>query len=377
MLNDKEQVDTAVAQMPPAKVVSEAVQPMALLKRFFEQLTAVPWVAFGAISTGLGVALLYFYFRSIDFVPADIPAILSASLFVAMLAAAFYLYTVGLLVLPLWAYREAGLDDQTDDRRPSSLWALQMAGTGAFLLFVAYQMWRDCKLSSEQVATPGVVLLLLGVAGWLWHDRKKQHRHPWWRRQLSALGVCFFGIFPFLALLSVLFPTQGVGWWHLGALVVVWVLVVFGTSTLFHKIPLWGCVLLVMVLTPLFMVSIPGVLGRASQLPNLVAEMAGIRAKQVNELRVPANTCELIQSALAAATSVKPVTCNSGGGWGTVHAQVLSNLGDRWLIELPTSTGSSQGRNGAVRITIPGEGAHVVRQITEPLAAEKAAGCRT
>lgn len=379
MLKEAEQGEAIAAQAPLAQQAdSESIQPMALLKRFFEQLGAIPWVAFGAISTGLGVALLYFYFESIDFVPADIPAILSASLFVALLAAAFYLYTVGSLLLPLWAYREAGLDDQTEIRRPSSLWALQVAGTGAFLLFIGYQMWRDCKPSAEYLAIPGTVLLLVGGIGWLWYDRKRAgHQYPWWRRQLSAMNVCFFGTFPFLALFSLLYPMQGAGWEHLGVLVAVWLLVVLGSSTLFLKIPLWGCVLLVMVVTPLFMVPIPGMLGRASHLPELVAEMAGIRAKQANELRVPAKTCELIQSALGAAMSVEPVTCNEGGGWGSVHAQVLSNLGDRWLIELPLAGTQPQGRNGAIRITIPGEGVHTVRQIAVLPAAENATGCRT
>ncbi len=367
-----------MAQTRSSQEDEKPIQPMDLLKRLLRYMGAIPWVTLGAIGTGCGVALLYFYFRSIDFVPADISAILSASLFVALLATAFYLYTVVSLLLPLWAYREAGLDDQNEVLRPSSLWALQVAGTGAFLLFVGYQMWRDCKPSAEYLVIPGTILLLVGGAGWLWYDRKRAgHQHPWWRRQLSALNVCFFGTFPFLALFSFLYPTQGADWGHLGVFVAVWLLVVLGSSTLFHKMPLWGCVLLVMVVTPLFMVSIPGVLGRASHLPAFVAEMAGIRATQVNELRVPANTCELIQGALGTAMSVTPVTCNEGGGWGTVHALVLSNLGDRWLIELPLAGSQPQGRNGAIRITIPDEGVHTVRQIAAPPAEEKAAGCRT
>lgn len=365
-------------QTPTSEVVEEKrVEPMALLRRLVDLMGAIPWVTLGAIGTGCGLSLLYFYFRSIEFVPADIPAMLSASLFVGLLAAALCLYTTGSLLAPLWAYRDAGLDDQTDDRKPSSLWALQVMGVGAFLLFIGYRLWRDCKEHPEYVSIPGAAFLLIGGLAWAWYQNKPvQHRHPWWRRQLSAIGVCFFGVFPFFALFTVLYPLQGADWWHVGVFVVVWLVVVLATSLLFHKIPLWGCALLVMFVTPLFMVSLPGLQGRISYLPTVVAEMAGIRAKQVNELRVPESTCRLIQSALTSVAVAKPVSCNEDAVWGTVHAQVLSNLGERWLIEVQLDGPQPKGRNGAVRVTIPGEGVHTVRQMPAQ-SSEQAAGCRT
>lgn len=378
MDKDAEHVWPVATRQPPAStaVAEKPIEPMALLRRLVELMGAIPWVTLGAIGTGCGLSLLYFYFRSIEFVPADIPAMLGASLFVGLLATALYLYTAGSLLAPLWAYREAGLDDQTDSNRPSSLWTLQLVGAGAFLLFIGYRLWRDCKNHPEFTLIPGVVLVVIGGLGWGWYQiRQTTHQHPWWRRQLSALNVCFFGVFPFLALFAVLYPSQGADWWHLGLFVAVWLVVVLASSLLFHRIPLWGCALLVMVVTPLFVVSLPGLQGRISYLPTVAAEMAGIRAKQINELRVPEGTCRLIQSALTSTSSARPVNCKEGADWSTVHAQVLSNLGERWLIELQLDGSQPKGRNGAVRVTIPGEGVHTVRQIPAQ-SSEEAAGCR-
>ncbi len=361
----------------PAATKGKPIEPMMLLKRLVAFMGAIPWVTLGAVGTGCGLALLYFYFRSIEFVPADIPAMLSASLFVGLLAAALCLYTAGSLFAPLWAYREAGLDDQTDSNRPSSLWTLQLVGVGAFLLFVGYRLWRDCKNDPEFVLVPGAVFVLIGGLGWAWYQIKQTaHQHPWWRRQLSAINVCFFGVFPFLALFSVLYPSQGADGWHVGVFVVAWLMVVLATSLLFHRMPLWGCALMLMFLMPLLMISLPGLQGRISYLPTVVAEMAGIRAKQVNELRVSKGTCHLIRSALTSASAAKPVNCSEDADWGTVHAQVLSNLGERWLIEVQLDGTQPKGRNGAVRITIPGEGVHTVRHMPA-LSTAQAGGCRT
>lgn len=165
----------------PAATKGKPIEPMMLLKRLVAFMGALPWVTLGAVGTGCGLALLYFYFRSIEFLPADIPAMLSASLFVGLLAAALCLYTAGSLLAPLWAYREAGLDDQTDINRPSSLWTLQLVGVGAFLLFVGYRLWRDCKNDPEFVLVPGAVFVLIGGLGWAWYQIKQTaHQHPWW-----------------------------------------------------------------------------------------------------------------------------------------------------------------------------------------------------
>ncbi len=93
-----------IGPIQPVEKDAETIDPWDVVKRLFQRIGALPWVAFGAIGTGCGVALLHFYFRSIDFIPADIPSILGASVFVAMLAFAFYMWVVLSLIAPLWGY---------------------------------------------------------------------------------------------------------------------------------------------------------------------------------------------------------------------------------------------------------------------------------
>lgn len=77
------------------------------------------------------------------------------------------------------------------------------------------------------------------------------------------------------------------------------------------------------------------------------------------ELRVPDGTCRLIQSAVSDLRPLKPIMCVTDA-WGSVHAQVLSNLGDRWLVELKLMESATQDGQGALRVTIPAEGVQIM-----------------
>lgn len=363
-----------VAAQPKADETLEPIDPVVLMKQVLRALAGVPWVALGAMGTGCGVALLVFYFRSIDFFPADIPAILSASILMAMLAVAFCVALAGSLLVPLWIYREAGLDDQTSTTRVSGFWSLQLLGVGSFILLIWYRFLLGCVPSTHYVFLFGAILASIGLVGWVVHEKKtSKPKHARWRRLLAAAGVCVLGVLPLLAVKSLLIPEQGVEGLHIGVAFAVWLLVIVGSSTWFSRIPLWGCALMLLFAAPLFLFSLPGLTGRPSALPTTVAELAGIRIKAPVELRVPSSTCKLIQSAVGSASTEKPLVCEEGD-WGTVHAQVLSNLGDRWWIELKLAGTAPEVRGGAIRLTIPGEGVQTLHQIAAP--ASKAA-CST
>lgn len=108
----------------PAEGPKEAGEPAVDLRQLagslLRMLRAVPWMSLGAIGTAVGVALLYAYFRSIDFMPSDIASILAASVFVALLALGFYLFVVLALIGPGWAFREFGLPVVPVPDRPAS-----------------------------------------------------------------------------------------------------------------------------------------------------------------------------------------------------------------------------------------------------------------
>lgn len=360
-------LDSATSSTPLPEDKAAAIAPAELARRLNRLLNAIPWVSLGAIGTGLGIALLHFYFQSIDFVPADIAAILSASLFVALLAGALCLGVWVCLIFPLWTYRETGLHEPAEAWRVSGLWALQLLGAGAFLLFVGYRLWRYCMHEAALYGVvPGAALTLLGVVGWIFYERRRMpHTQSMILRCLSAAAVCFASMLPFFALWSFLMPNQGSNWFHIAVFFGVWLVAVAGSSTFLRTVPLWGCAIIVVACMPMLMISIPIFQGQASLLPTRVAELAGIRTKKVGELRVPRDTCLLVQSAVGPAKTSKPVSCE-GGEWGTVHAQVLSNVGDRWLIELKLEGDMPQQKHSALRLTIPGEGVQTVLPVVVP-----------
>lgn len=343
-----------------------APDPKRLAGSLLRTLHDIPWVSLGAIGTGVGVALLYAYFRSIDFMPSDIPSILGASVFVALLALGFYLWVVLSLIGPVWAFRELGLPVASPQDRPASgferwsLPALQVLGVGLLLLYIGVRSSLGCEAIAPWFLVLGLALALLGSAAWGLSERATAgHRAAWWRRLLPALGVCCAGILPFLGLLALLPSEGGTGWWSLVFVLLMWLLVVGATR--WEGIPVWAYALGVTALLPAVMFSLPSLLGHSAHFPATVAQMAGIRAAKVDELRVPDSTCRLIQSALGKRAAVQGVHCDTDG-WGTVHARVLSSFGPRWLIEVQTASPQQPpAPPERMRLTIPGEGVHLVR----------------
>lgn len=365
---------------------AEPLQPIEWMKWVLNQLAAIPWVACGAIGTGFGVALLYFYFASIEFVPADIPAILSASLLVAMLAFAFYAWVVVCLIAPLAAYRGMELhveetSDEPDQAKSkaslSGLWALQFLGVGGLLVVIGLPQWLKCMPLSHYPLGTGVVFVGVGVLGWMRSETRMGSRRRAWKKRLGlALLVSVAGALPFVVLVQLLVSDRGAEWVHLIAFLAAWLTVV-ATSAFVEKIPVWGCALLLTILSPVLMYSLPGLLGFPAFFPTKVAQIAGIRSPKAVELRLPLVTCQLIESAMGNAVVTKTVNCHERSGWGSAHAHVLSNLGERWLIELPLDGDQPHGRNGAVRVSIPGDGVQTVRRIAPPPLPDRAIGCPT
>lgn len=387
MLSGKEQDTTIAAHEALAPEPKEQpIQPMELLKWVFEQLAAIPWVACGAMGTGAGIALLYFYFASIDVVPADIPSILSASLLMAMLAFAFYMWVVVCLIAPLAGYRALDLHVEEGEgnkqaEKPgqagtSGLWALQLIGVGGLLLLISVPKMIRCAPYVEHLLIAGTLFACVGAFGWWRNESTNAGRRRSWKKRMGlALLVSVAGALPFVVLTQLLSSHRGADWPHLVAFLSIWLTVV-AVSAFLDRIPVWGCALMLTMLCPILMYSIPGLLGFPAFFPTTIAQLSGIRAEAPSELRVPYSTCRLIESAIGDSKTVKPVNCRSDNEWGTVHAQVLSNLGGRWLIEVQLDGPQPKGRNGAVRVTIPGEGVHTVRQMPAQ-SPEQATGCRT
>lgn len=359
--------EAGAVRPPEAMSAGEApVDPKQLAAALLRRLHRVPWVSLGAIGTGLGVGLLFAYFRSIDFMPSDIPSILGASVFVALLALVLYLGTVLSLMAPVWAFREFGLSVAPSETmtRPRllvhlALPSLQFLGVGLFLLFIGARGAQRCDVTAPWFLTIGICLAVLGLVAWgaaEWATAGQ--RRAWWRRLAAVLGVCLYGCLPFGVFVEVLATGEGASWWSLGFAALLWVALAFGAGWV--RWPLWAYGVVVSALALVLLLSVPILMGRSTYFPAKVAEFAGIRASKADELRVPDNTCRLIHSAIGERSPAKPLRCD-GTEWGTVHARVLSSFGPRWLIEVQTAAANESGAKELLRLTIPGDGVHLVR----------------
>lgn len=229
----------------PKEAGESSVDPRQLAGSLLRTLNGIPWLGFGAIGTAVGVALLYAYFRSIDFMPSDIASILAASVFVALLALGFYLVVVLALIGPVWAFREFGLPVVSVPDRPASpleswgLPALQVLGVGLFLLFVGARSWLRCEAIAPWLLLAGTVLALVGAITWAAAERAIAGRRvAWWRRLAPAFGVCFFGTLPFVVLVGLLPTVDSAGWWNVALVLLMWLMVVCATR--WERIPVWG-----------------------------------------------------------------------------------------------------------------------------------------
>ncbi len=351
---------TGSAPHAPEDAISPG-DPQAVAKRVLRMLKAIPWVGIGAIGTGLGVLLLVAYFKAIGFVPPDVPSIIGASVFVAMLAVVFSAMVVGGVVIPAWAYQEGQLPHPPGagaQRIPFAhrlgLPALQVIGVGALISYLGVREWMRCGAYANWYLSIGVAFASVGTGIWVWLEFKRiAAPRPWLKRSGNAAWVALLGALPLGVLMLLLLPGQNIGWSHLIVVIFVWGVVV-ATSALLDRFPVWGSALIATLCFPLVAFSLPALFGDASLYVRQVAEIAGIRSARPVELRVPVTTCRLIQSALASAEPRQPVDCDHPE-WGSAHAQVLSNLGARWLVEVPL-------REGALRLTIPADGVqHVYR----------------
>lgn len=344
-----------------------------MLNRVLAFLRDFPWVAAGAICTGLGVLVLYTYFRSIEFLPPDLTSIVGAGLAIGLAALGYVIVVVLALMAPRWAYLESRLAaSAAQDRLPGPmgkvnvvLLSLQVLGAGGFLGGVAYLLWADCLPFVSYLAVPAAILLVAGIAGW-WIVERRNHRSVGDRlwRLASAVLVGFFSSIPFFTLLSVLVPFAHASWLDVGVWFGIWVGFAVLVAWLPDDFPHWAMGVLALILVPTVLLPLPMVFGRSASFPTAVVTKAGIRLPKIVELRIPANTCDLVRSTLAPAEANYLVECGGPGGWGSVRAQVLSNLGSRWWVELSPLKQDEPNPAVAVpiRLSIPADGVQIVQK---------------
>ena len=349
----------------PSELVKLLAQGQSVLKE-------APWVGIGAVLTALGAALLFVYFLSINYVPVDVPAILALSAAVAALALGFILWLMLCLIAPRWGYQSSGLaSSEKQATQSDGLWDidclllwLQLVGLGALIMLFGYRLWARCVVGWGSFTLVGGLFLVAGLTGWFCVDRRVRISGAGRVKRIwEGVWVAFWSCFPFIALLMFLIARQGVEWWHLGFLLAVWLFVVWVNALLTRALPVWALAFVALMLMPALLWSVPVLFGKPTLFVERVAELAGIRSREAETFRVPKSTCTLIQSALPRDQTSADLDCSGVGDWGSVKAQVLSSIGSRWLIEVAVSPLRGEEVGEMLRLTVPGEGVHLVRRI--------------
>ena len=328
-----------------------------------------PWVGLGVLSTCLGVLILYAYFRSMGHVPADFAILLGAGVGIAGVTFAYLLAVVLALIVPHavftqmeslkaapWRPWPGSLKDANN-----LLIGAQWLSVGFLFSTVAWGLWRDCVPGLAYVLIPAAVLVLAGGAvvahaGW--------HRFVWrWTTTGSFVLLLLLSSLPLLVLSNLLMPTGTTSEGDYLLWMLVWLALTFVLGTLPKQVPLWAVALVIPFLLPAALWLVPAMRGHGDLFPQRVMEMAGIRTTKAVELKVPQATCELVAATARFGPPGQAATpCGDGTPWVTVRAQVLSNLGARWWIEVQQVGDLAVDPAEVLRMSIPAEGAQLVQR---------------
>lgn len=349
-------------------------------RRLFQTLKEIPWISLSAINTLFGVLILFLYFKSIDHFPSDFSSLISlgvaASLCAAMLVVAS---AIGLFV-PATFYQQYLSDEKTSSSAVKKFFTdyelvlLQLGGVGWVLLTVAYSEYRDCHIISRWYLLFGGVLLALGVVTLL---RIVKHQGSWNRRLFRAYMAVLIALLasvPFVVLFAFkdLFTFPSVDSSLL--LITFWVLLIVGNAVMATKLPGKAVVPAATFITALFLLIFSMVSNQAGLFPTMVATFIGIRVDGIQELRVSGKTCELIRAVLGRSEQKENNPCINLG-WGEVRARVLSNVGERWLIDVDADQMEKSKDKSGVRLTIYGNEVQIVRPLLVRVESGKTTSC--
>lgn len=328
-----------------------------------------PWVGLGVLSTCLGVLILYAYFRGIGHVPTDFATVLGAGVGIAGVTFVYLLAVVLALIVPHAVFTQME-SLKAAPWRPWSgplkdannlLIGAQWLSVGLLFTYVAWGQWSDCMPGLAYLLIPAAVLVVAGGAIVV---------HAGWRRAVlrwttiwSFVQLLLLSSLPLLVLSDLLMPTGSASEWDYLLWLLVWLALIFVLGTLPKEVPLWAIALVVPFLLPIALWLAPAMRGHGDLFPQRVMELAGIRTTKVVELKVPQSTCELIAATARfdpTGPTVKP--CGAGAPWVTVRAQVLSNLGARWWIDVQQVGDLALDPAEVLRMSIPAEGAQLVQR---------------
>lgn len=327
------------------------------VRRLFVSLREIPWASLTALSTLFGAVILFMYFRSIDHLPSDFSALVGLGIAAAFCAVALLVLTSVALVAPAAIYREyiaREAEVNPDSKTPFGdfdLLLLQLGGVGSLFAWIGFENYQDCSAFAFEFSVFGTILLILGF----WTLSRMVFLNGGWRRRIkrgwTGLIIAILGLLPFIMLapLATLFSSDYLNSFVL--LLTLWVLVVAANALIATRLSVWGVFVSAVFVVVWGYVFVPLAFSRPQMVPTTVAFYLGIRGEQPQQLLVLKQTCELVNNAIASAgVTGNEKACSET--WSELNAQVLSNAGDRWLVEFD-ATGGKGTVPLKLRLTIP------------------------
>lgn len=339
-------------------------------RRIFLSLSEIPWLSLTALGTLLGVTILFWYFRSIDFFPSDYSALIGLG--VGAAASAFgvlCVLTIGLFA-PAAFYR-AHISELKEKKAETKqhfteleMVGLQFGGVGLVFGVTAYPELRDCGiwLSFSSVLAVGMLLLWLATLVKILFAREKLT--SWRDTSSTAVGIATANMFTFVILVSLL-PVFSSTYFSGGViLITLWMIAIFANASAAVRLRLLEISIAGGIVVVILFVLLPAVASSRNLFPEMTASFLGIRDDNPADMRVPTKTCQLIRSAVPDGMMSKDLRCDADD-WGKVKAQILSKVGDQWLIEFSAEKESDPAVVAKFRVTIPRSEVQVTHKIEE------------
>jgi len=339
-------------------------------RRLFQSLNEIPWLSLTAIGTLLGVTILFWYFRSIDFFPSDFSVLIGLG--VGAAASAFgvlCLLTLGLFA-PAWFYRFylAEPDERAARTKrhftEAEMVGLQLGGVGLTFGLVAYPEWRDCGTWFNFFGVLAVAMLSLCAIAFAKIVLTKGSRETRMEAGSTAAGIAAMSMSICLVLIPLLqvFRSE---YLNIDAILfLLWALAILANASAAVRLRSLEISIVGGVVVIVFFILLPVAVSQRNLFPQMTASFLGIREDTSTELRVPTKTCQLIRSALPEGVTSKDVGCGAED-WGKVKAQILSKVGDLWLIEVVAEKASDPTTVARYRITIPRSDVQVIRAVED------------
>ncbi len=346
--------------------------------RLFQTLREIPWVSLTAISTLCGVLILFLYFRTIEHFPSDFSALISLGAAAAACALAVLVVLSLALFAPAAIYSHYAGDDSSLRHRvsfsESQLVLLQLGGIGGLFASMAYPYYRDCDRIHNWFSGIGVVLGLMGLialAQILLPAGSVGNRFARFR---VACLVMLFGLAPALIVIPLgqIVASPGISFDVL--FYTLWFLAILANAATSNKLPLMGVAVTGVILIVLLYIAVPLAIGHTDFFPQMVAKELGIRKETTTKIWVSRKNCELVKRSHQNQDKGNSLLC-SEGDWNELNVQVLSNVGEQWLLELEVKQGTERKASG-LRFTLPRNEFQIASRIPDVAVSEQPTSCK-